>query len=43
MHKRALQALKSKFMHGSGFPHHILIKNQLIKRLVFYQKMVGKT
>ena len=42
MHKSAFQAVKSTFMHGSGFPHHILIKNQLIKHLVFYQNMVGK-
>ena len=41
MHKRAFLVLKRTSMHRSGFPHHILIKNQLIKHLVFLSKYGG--
>ena len=43
MHKRAFQGLKRSFMHVSGLPRHILIKNHFMKYLVFfYQNIEGE-
>ena len=43
MHKRAFQALKRTFMHVSSLPQpYFDKKNQLINKLVFYQKMMGE-
>ena len=38
MHKREFQGLKRTFMHVSGFPQHILIKNQKLYKLVLFSK-----